>query len=54
MFHYYLQRGHSLKELESLSAMEKAFFMAGMQLEAERKNQLVEGMSKALEGLSHG
>ena len=54
MFHYYLQKGHNLKELESLTATEKEFFKAGMQMEVEKGNQLIDGLTEALEGMQYG
>lgn len=41
LLHYYIQRGHDLDELLSLSKVEKLFFIASMQKEeAERKNKI--------------
>ena len=35
LFHYYLQRGHSKEELESLTTFEQIFYIASMEVEAE-------------------
>ena len=37
--HYYLERGHSLKELLALTSTEKLFFMASMILTGEEESK---------------
>lgn len=40
MMAYYLQKGHSLGELVNLSTTEKLFFIAAMEIEAERRAKM--------------
>ncbi len=44
MFSYYLEKGYSLKELESLSFIEKAFLRASMELHIEAEQKAIEEM----------
>lgn len=39
MLHYYLEKGHSMKELLSLSFMEKMFMLASMELTGEEMDK---------------
>ena len=46
MFGYYLERGHSIKELESLTYLEKAFLTASMELHIEAEQNAIEEMKE--------
>lgn len=39
MYSYYLQKGHSLKELVNLTYAEQVFYMESMIYEIERENK---------------
>lgn len=39
MMHYYVQRGHSIRELVNLSTTEKLFFVASMILRGEEEEK---------------
>lgn len=40
MIHYYLQKGITHDKIASLNIIEKAFYMASMELEIERLNKM--------------
>jgi len=40
MFHHYMQRGHDIHELMSLSETEKLFYKASMVIEIETLNRI--------------
>ena len=44
MFAYYLERGHSIRELASLTFLEKAFLTASMELHIEAEEKAIEEM----------
>nr|DAL06677.1 MAG TPA: hypothetical protein [Caudoviricetes sp.] len=46
MIHYYLERGHSVKELMNLTPLEKQFFIASMGVTAEENAAIVKGVEK--------
>lgn len=39
MMHYYVQRGHSIRDLLNLSTTEKMFYVASMILQGEEEQQ---------------
>lgn len=46
MFAYYLERGHSIRELSSLTFLEKAFLTASMELHVEAEQKAIEDMKE--------
>lgn len=46
MFTYYLERGYSIRELESLTFLEKAFLTASMELHIEAEQEAIEEMKE--------
>lgn len=47
MIHFFLQRGHSLKELINLSAAERLVMMISMEIETDMQKRLMEGADKS-------
>ena len=41
MFSYYLERGYSIRELENLTFLEKAFLSASMELHVEAEQKAI-------------
>ena len=46
MFTYYLERGHSIRELAGLTFLEKAFLTASMELHIEAEQKAIEEKKK--------
>ncbi len=44
MFSYYLERGYSIRELENLTFLEKAFLSASMELHVEAEQKAIDEM----------
>lgn len=43
MIHYYLERGHSLRELTNLTPLEKRFYLASMELTSDENEAAMKG-----------
>lgn len=48
MFSYYLEKGYSIKELESLTYLEKMFLRASMDLNVEAQEKAINEMNDKL------
>lgn len=44
MLHYYIQRGHGIKELLALDEYEKLFYIASMDKEIKEQKELNNGL----------
>ncbi len=45
MYRYYLSKGHAIEELLNLSAVERSFMLACMELDKEDMNRLYGGIN---------